>query len=215
MHIDAYLLDDEQISLYGIEQLLLRTSPYIHHVYSFTSPKAFQDALAAAPSLSPAVALIDIQLNGHNQHGLHICQEVHDMYPELRIAIISQHSEYKFGAEAWLAGADAYIEKNACNGGCGLITQAVESLYKGQRFFKHTGPENPVQLLTPDELLLLETIGLGYDFQECAEKFCVTTSAIRGRWNRVCTKLRVETSEARRIGIALAHNELPAADVVG
>jgi len=58
---------------------------------------------------SPDVIVLDISMPGKN--GLDVLKELHRLYPNLPVLMLSIHSESRFAGPAYRAGAAAYLKK--------------------------------------------------------------------------------------------------------
>src|SRR5689334_6400048 len=84
-------------------------------------------ALDAISVAKPDLALIDISLPGRS--GLELIKDVHTLYPELQLLVVSMHDEALYAERVLRAGGRGYIMKQ--EGGKKLM-QAIRQVINGQ-----------------------------------------------------------------------------------
>src|SRR6476659_2877133 len=68
-----------------------------------------REALKAAESLRPDIAIVDITLK--DTYGIELIKEFKDRYPKLPVLVLSMHDESLYGERALRAGARGYLTK--------------------------------------------------------------------------------------------------------
>ena len=86
-------------------------------------------ALAQVRRLRPRVLLLDVTLPGLN--GLLVARRVCRAFPRLRVVMLSMHNDPRIIAEAWRAGAAAYVLKD---GGAHELVGAIRAVVAGERY---------------------------------------------------------------------------------
>ena len=67
------------------------------------------DAMMEAKTQTPELVIVDISLEGIS--GLELTRQLREIYPDLRILILSMHNETVYAERALRSGADGYIMK--------------------------------------------------------------------------------------------------------
>lgn len=105
--IRVLVVDDHAIVRAGIRMLLNSTEDI--EVVGEAADAA--EALARTRELSPDVVLMDIGLPGMT--GLEATRELHRLYPESRVLMVTIHEDQEYFFEALSAGASGYVLKEA------------------------------------------------------------------------------------------------------
>ncbi len=83
-----------------------------------------EEALAAAESAPPMLAVLDIGLPGMN--GIETARRIRARHPDARIVMLSIYEEERYQAEAREAGADAYVAKSQLSA---RLVPAIRALF--------------------------------------------------------------------------------------
>ena len=81
--------------------------------YELIEAASGEEAIALAGSRKVHLALMDIELTGMN--GLEATRRIREMYPEIAVIVVSQHTGDAYVEQARAAGAFAYITKDRVN----------------------------------------------------------------------------------------------------
>ena len=159
--------------------------------------------LKAASSLRPDLVIADISMPGID--GIEVTRRLLKIVPEVRVLILSLHTEPSWVRSAFEAGAHAYLPKSAVPE---EIELAVREVLRGRFYvssevtraavvFAVKGPErllsawrSPSDMpLTPRELDIVRLVGKGLGNKEIAQELGVSVTTVRTHLNRVYDKL--------------------------
>ncbi len=85
--------------------------------------------LLEAPKLSPQVIVLDVSLPGMS--GIEAAEHVKAMMPEVKIVMMSVHSDEVYVTEALNAGASGYVVKSS---GVSELTRAIREVQAGNEY---------------------------------------------------------------------------------
>ena len=191
------LADDHPMMLEGLRKLL---EPDCDVVGTVTDGAAL---LEAAALLRTDLVIADISMPGMD--GIEVTRRLLRIAPEVRVLILSLHTEPSWVRSAFEAGAHAYLPKSAVPE---EIELAVREVLKGRFYvspevtraavvFAVKEPERLLKawqppsdtLLTPRELDIVRLVGKGLGNKEIAQELGVSVTTVRTHLNRVYDKL--------------------------
>ena len=143
----------------------------------------------------PDVLLLDVSLPDGN--GLDFCAEVHQLYPDINILMLTSYAEINVIGRAFDGGAHGYVLKNASSEEviAGILTVAegkrflcdkTATLFKGMSY-------QPV-LISPRERDLLKLIVEGLTIREIADKLHLGFETVRSYHKYLHLKLDVHNT---------------------
>lgn len=178
MALTVLLADDHPIVRQGL-RAILGTAPDIELVGEAADGT---NAIKLALQHKPAVVVLDLMMPGTS--GLEAARQLRKRMPEVRIVILSMHSDPAYVREAMRAGVDAYVAKEA--GGDELL-QAVRAAAEGQRYLSPpitedilSGRSNkdPFDLLTAREREVLQLTAEGLTGNDVAERLYISPRTV-------------------------------------
>lgn len=189
--IDVYIADDHVMLVEGLTKAINEST--VAHVNNvFYKIGSCRNALIFE---RPDVLLLDISLPDGN--GVDYCKEVHTLYPDVKIIIITSHEEYSFARKALENGAEGYILKN-CS--AEELIESIESVYHGERYLCDKiesiikrGAANDVYL-SGREKEILKLIVDGYTNPEIADKLFLSPLTVKGYRKNLLLKLGVKNT---------------------
>ncbi len=167
-----------------------------------------EEALAAMAQHDPALAIVDIALNGDS--GLDLIRTLRHRYPTLAILAMSMHDESVFAERALRVGANGYLMKQEATAN---ILLAVRQLLGGDIYLStrmHTrlmqrlavprtgapASASPIAGLSEREFEVLHLIGLGFGTRQIGEKLNRSIKTIESHRASLKEKLNLPDSTA-------------------
>ena len=225
MKPQVIVADDHRLVAEGVVKILEKEFSVV------ATPTDGRGFIEAVEKFRPVLALVDISLPQLN--GLDACRHVKKSYPDVKIIILTMHSEQHFVTEAFRVGVEGYLLKTSLADelvfaarevlkGCtyispeiaqGLVDQALESSTGPQR--RQTPPSNVTLSLRQREVLQL--VAEGKSNKEIASAINVTVKTIEFHKARISKELGVHTTaeltkQAISLGL-IASPETPQAPV--
>jgi two-component system, NarL family, nitrate/nitrite response regulator NarL len=185
------LVDDHPLFLEGVRERLLR-SERIEIVGQATSAA---EALARLESLAPDVVLLDISLP--DMDGLTLISRIRRENIQVKVAVLTMHSEKEYVLQALRAGAQGYLLKSSPSS---ELLQALEALQQGKRFFSSGLPERVIDALaeeptsephrlTQREREILRLVSAGLSSKEIAERLNIGVRTVEKHRENCMKKL--------------------------
>jgi DNA-binding NarL/FixJ family response regulator len=147
---------------------------------------------------------MDIEMKGLD--GIQISQNIKKQYPDIKIVILTMHSEEEYLFEAIKAGVDAYILKEFS---AELLFEAIKEVNSGrslldplntQRLLKAMGKVLQKQIrpqekptLSKREIQILILIEKGYTNKLIAEELFISEATVRNHITNIFFKLKCGT----------------------
>jgi DNA-binding NarL/FixJ family response regulator len=196
------IVDDHPFMRAGLAQLIDR-QPDIRVGGEAGNPAEAQQRLAAG---GVDLVLTDMTMPGRS--GLDFIKDLHALYPDLAILIISMHDETIYAERALRAGARGYIMKEA--GGENLLS-AIRQVLGGQIYVsariaevllgsfagrKARDSHSPFGLLTDREFEIYQLIGQGRNTREIARQLGLSTKTVDVHRSNLKAKLGVKDMTA-------------------
>lgn len=184
--IEVIIVDDHKILVEGLVKLINASDIAIVTDVCFDA-KSCRNILK---SNMPDVLLLDVSLP--DTDGMKLCKELKELYPELKILVLSSFSEYSIIKKMLENGAKGYTLKSVLYE---ELIKGIQSVAYGQTFICHElesqikkKSDSPVWL-TPRENDILKLIAEGYTNSEIAEKLFLSPETIKGYRNNLLFKL--------------------------
>ena len=196
------LIEDHPVTLEGLRSLFDR-EPDLDVVGMATSVPEALDLLAR---LSPALALIDVRIDGGD--GIELTKNVKALYPDLIVLILSAHDEAVYAERAVRAGAAGFVMKTERSE---VILAAVRDALDGRLHLSDTMREklldhylaadgtdarttSPVALLTDRELEVFGHFGRGLTTSQVADAMMVSPKTVETHRVHIKRKLGIPTT---------------------
>ncbi len=197
MAIRVLLADDHTIVRQGLKALL-DAEPDIEVVGEAADG---WEAIQQAEDLKPDVVLMDITMPRLN--GLEATRRLKRILPEVRILVLTVHTNEEYVREILRAGAAGYILKEAA---VGELVSAVCAVAQGDSFLspavskivvedlargRDWKGETVFDTLTPREREVLQLIGEGHTNQEIAEILAISVKTVETHRAQLRRKLNI------------------------
>lgn len=152
------------------------------------------------------LVLSDITMPGRS--GLEFIKDLHALYPDLAILVVSMHDEIIYAERVLRAGARGYIMKEA--GGENLLA-AIRQVLSGQVYVspkmsarilenlsgqKPRGSNSPIEKLTDREFEVFQLIGQGKSTREIAKQLHLSSKTVDVHRGNIKEKLALQDTTA-------------------
>lgn len=212
--IRLFIVEDYHLTRMGL-MAVLGEFPQIQFIGEAESA---EEALSKLDQNCPDILLLDLGLPGMN--GIDMAQEVRKRYPDVKIVILTSHSEEQEVIAALGAGANAYVLKDVkperlvhiietVQDGAVWLDPAIASLVLtlvndpaalAQQKRQINQADNPTTEsdLTDRELEVLQLIVEGKSNPEIAEQLCISIHTAKAHvgsiLNKLCVNDRVQAA---------------------
>jgi len=205
MPIKVLIVDDHAVVRLGLRTLLSDEMD----IEVVAEAANGDEALEQTKKHCPDVVVLDIQMPGLN--GIDICKELTTLCENLKIVILTSHTNEEFIEQAIQAGAAGYVLKQVGNE---ELTRAIKAVYAGEMAFdtKTTSflvhryrkmeaelAENALSNLTQRELEVVKLVAEGQSNKEIGKSLNLSEITVRNYVSKILSKLQLRN----RIEIAL------------
>ena len=162
-----------------------------------------RQALVDILQLRPHVVIMDITMPDLN--GIEVTRQVHQLYPEIKIIILSMHSTTEHINHALQAGASGYLLKESAGQ---EVVEAVKTVFLGKQYLsravsnlladeyirhlRNNPEENPLERLSAREREVLQLVVEGKSNSEIAEILSLSVKSVETYRSRMMGKLGIE-----------------------
>jgi len=203
MPVRILLVDDHALVRQGLRSLLAQEG--------FSVVGEASDGLEAMEkirSLSPDIVVMDISMPAQN--GLNVAREVHKFFPQVKVILLSQHTEDMYIADALEACVAAYVLKSQASSD---LVHAIHQVSSGKVYYS---PDISAAVLAaykaktddkPDSLTLrerqvLQLIAEGKTTRDVASLLFISVKTAETHRTRLMQKLDIhETASLVRYAI--------------
>ncbi|HPA36603.1 MAG TPA: response regulator transcription factor [Chitinophagales bacterium] len=205
-NINVFVVDDHQIFLDGIVSLL-DDEPNIRITGTAHNGK---QALERLKNVSADVVLMDI--NMPEMDGIEATKKLKISHPDIKVLMLTMHSEPRFIKECLEIGAKGYVMKNISKDD---LLKAIETVYQDKSYLDQDSQEklfnsisggseeeddrNYDELaaqITQRELEILQLIALGLTSQDIANKLFISKNTVETHRKNMLAKLNVNNTAA-------------------
>ncbi len=205
--VRVLVVDDHGLLRRGLRQLLDREQG----IATVGEAASAEEAIAEAHRLRPDVVVLDVLMPGRS--GIEALPALLEVAPEARVLMLSVYDDSDYVREAFAAGAQGYVLKEAADleliaavrevaeGGCYLhpsLGGRVLAEETTLRSFPATDP------LSAREREVFRLLALGYTNQEIANTLEISARTVETHRGRIMKKLRLRT-RAELVRHALEH----------
>ncbi len=152
---------------------------------------------------TPNVILLDISMP--EMTGIEATDIIKKEYPEIKVLILSMHSDYNNISDAIDAGADGYVPKDVT---AEELVEAIATVNKGKNYFhtsisdeiiknyatKRKKSSTLIPQLTKRELEVLKLFAEGFNNNEIAKKLFLSVRTIESHKNHILQKTSMKNS---------------------
>jgi two-component system invasion response regulator UvrY len=205
--IQVVIADDHQLVREGVKKVL-STDPEIAVIGEAAD---LAGALEVLSTTTTDVFILDLSLS--HVHELEALRTVMQLFPDLRVLVLSSHSEERFGIAVIKLGAAGYLWKSRT---ADEVVTAVRRVHAGGRYLSNTladllarevaspEPRHAHDRLTSRERQVLVLLAMGSPVKQVAARLDISISSVNTYRTRILTKLDMR-SNADLIRYALQH----------
>lgn len=199
--IKIILADDHRMLRDGLKALLSE-SDFIQIIDEASSG---MELLEILKTKQPDVIMMDITMPGMS--GIEATQQITKLYPDLKILILSMHTNEEFVINSFKAGAKAYLPKDSSKE---ELLDAITVLYNGGEYYSKLISDNFLknyiknsrvdqnlienEELTQREIEVLKLAAKGLCNKEIAEKLFISSKTVDVHKNHIMQKLKLKNT---------------------
>jgi two-component system invasion response regulator UvrY len=197
--IKVAIVDDHELVRTGIIRILSDMSD----MEVIAEASSGEEAVQVVRQRQPDVVLMDVNMPGIG--GFEATRKLVQMFPGLKVIVVTIHVDDPFPSRMLQAGALGYLTK-----GCGVdeIVTAIREVYAGRRYIsadvaQHLalklmpgGEQSPFDSLSPRELQVMLMLTQGTKVQEISDKLCLSPKTVSTYRHRLYDKLGVSSDVA-------------------
>jgi DNA-binding NarL/FixJ family response regulator len=200
------LADDHALLLGAFERLLADECDVVGQASDG------RELVAAAEGLNPDVIVLDVSMPVLN--GLEAARQIKQRHRNVKLVFVTMHEDPDLAAEAFRAGASAYLLKRSA---ASELLTAIRQVMQGRSYITPLMTEGlvealmqppehgPAEELTPRQREILQLLAEGRSMKEVASVLNVTPSTVAFHKYRMMRQLRV-TSTAELVQYAVKHH---------
>lgn len=203
--INVFVVDDHQIFLDGIVSLL-EDEPFIKITGTAHNGK---QAIEKIKNTKTDVVLMDI--NMPEMDGIEATKQLKKINPDIKILMLTMHSEARFIKECLEIGAKGYVMKNISKDD---LLKAIDTVNQDKSYLDADSQEKLISSMsnsdeedtrnydelaaqiTQRELEILQLIALGLTSQDIATKLFISKNTVETHRKNMLAKLNVNNTAA-------------------
>ena len=209
--IKIILADDHRIFREGIKYFLENEQMEV-----IAEASSGLELLELLQTKKPDIVIVDITMPGLS--GIDVSKQITELYPEIKIMMLSMHTEEEFVINSVKAGAKAYLPKETSKE---ELLEAVKVLYNGgeyysklisdkflKSFVKKVKVDQNLQendALTTREIEILKLAASGISNKEIADMLSISIKTVDAHKNHIMQKLKLKNT-AELVLFALRNN---------
>jgi len=195
--IKLMIVDDHQMFIDGVKSLLRKEKQFEFVAEANTA----EDALRIMQASPPDILITDISMPGMS--GNELIQQVKTKNPDIKILVLSMHSEAEVISEIMMQEAEGYILKNT---GRQELSSALHKLADGGTFYsdevllslmrrvkKEAKKDKEVVQLSERELEIVRLIVQEMSNEEIAEKLFISKRTVETHRKNINQKTNMRT----------------------
>ncbi|MGL5178297.1 MAG: UvrY/SirA/GacA family response regulator transcription factor [Aeromonas veronii] len=192
--INVFLVDDHELVRTGIRRIL----EDVRGIKVVGEAQSGETAVTFCRQHHPAVILMDMNMPGIG--GLEATRKILRIRPDVRIIVLTIHSENPFPTKVMQAGAAGYLTKGAAPD---EMIQAIRLVHSGQRYISPeiaqqmalsqfaSADENPFKSLSERELQIMMMITKGQKVTDISEQLNLSPKTVNSYRYRLFSKLGI------------------------
>ncbi|QLH67412.1 UvrY/SirA/GacA family response regulator transcription factor [Aeromonas veronii] len=192
--INVFLVDDHELVRTGIRRIL----EDVRGIKVVGEAQSGETAVTFCRQHHPDVILMDMNMPGIG--GLDATRKILRIRPDVRIIVLTIHSENPFPTKVMQAGAAGYLTKGAAPD---EMIQAIRLVHSGQRYISPeiaqqmalsqfaSADENPFKSLSERELQIMMMITKGQKVTDISEQLNLSPKTVNSYRYRLFSKLGI------------------------
>jgi DNA-binding NarL/FixJ family response regulator len=184
--IRTVLVDDHKLFCDGLERVL-NDSGHFQVIEKFYNGNSLLEKVG---SLQPDLLIIDVEMP--NINGFDAIKRIRLNNETAKIVVLSMHEENIYSQEAYMLGADGYLNKSMES------MQLIDSLQKacnGERMFAASAMTSKIESPFSDrEHEILKLIGTGKTSEQIAERLKISHLTVKAHRRNMMRKLNVNNA---------------------
>jgi DNA-binding NarL/FixJ family response regulator len=200
--VPVVVVDDHQMVVLGLRTLFnarpdVRIVAWAHNAH---------DALDACRTHRPAVAVVDVALDGSAVDGLELCRRLNADLPDVKVVFYTGKQELRLAESAFAAGATGVVSKADRSGD---LVRAVLLASRGKTYmspdFVARADQRDFADLPPRQLAVLRLLAQGLERKQIAERMGIGEETVKTHLSELRRKLGARTS-AQAVAIGLINS---------
>ncbi|OMQ22804.1 UvrY/SirA/GacA family response regulator transcription factor [Serratia oryzae] len=205
--ISVLLVDDHELVRAGIRRIL----EDIKGIKVVGEAQCGEDAVKWCRSNSADIVLMDMNMPGIG--GLEATRKIVRYAPDIKVIMLTIHTENPLPAKVMQAGAAGYLSKGAAPQ---EVVNAIRSVHAGQRYIAsdiaqqmalsqlEPQAENPFSMLSERELQIMLMITKGKKVNEISEQLNLSPKTVNSYRYRMFSKLNI-SGDVELTHLAIRH----------
>jgi DNA-binding NarL/FixJ family response regulator len=199
--IKIVLVDDHRIFRDGLKSLLSEVD-FINVIGEASGGKELLEILK---TMKPDMVIVDISMK--DMSGIEVSKQIISSYPEIKIMILSMHTNEEFVISAVKAGVNGYLSKDASRE---ELLDAIKIIYEGGECYSKLVSDNFLKsyvkkvktehsllenkTLTQREIEILKLAAVGTSNKEIADKLFISIKTVDCHKNNIVQKLKLKNT---------------------
>jgi DNA-binding NarL/FixJ family response regulator len=199
--IKIVLVDDHRIFRDGLKSLLSE----VDFIEVIGEASGGSELLELLKKTKPDLVIVDISMKDIS--GIEVSKQITSLYPELKIMILSMHTNEEFVINAIKAGVNGYLSKDASRD---ELLDAIKIIYEGGECYSKLVSDNFLKsyvkkykaehsllenkTLTQREIEILKLAAVGLTNKEIADKLFISNKTVDCHKNNIVQKLKLKNT---------------------
>jgi DNA-binding NarL/FixJ family response regulator len=199
--IKIVLVDDHRIFRDGLKSLLSE----VDFIEVIGEASGGSELLELLKNIKPDLVIVDISMKDIS--GIEVSKQITALYPEIKIMILSMHTNEEFVINAIKAGVNGYLSKDASRD---ELLDAIKIIYEGGECYSKLVSDNFLKsyvkkykaehsllenkTLTQREIEILKLAAVGLTNKEIADKLFISNKTVDCHKNNIVQKLKLKNT---------------------
>jgi DNA-binding NarL/FixJ family response regulator len=195
--IRVVIADDHQLVREGVKKVL-SIDPDIVLVGEAAD---LASTLSVLEAVEADILLLDLTLSPI--HELDALRTVVERFPDIKVLVLSSHSEERFGIAILKLGASGYIPKSLT---VDMMLKAIHKVHAGGRYLSESlaefladevtspHPRHAHERLTDRELQVMRLLAMGHPVKQVAARLDISISSVNTYRGRILAKLQLRSN---------------------